>query len=198
MSPLDTNLAIVQGVQEAQRVGNRIKVKKATFKAVFVPSGYNVSTNPIPEPVHVKLCLFYEKAKPTTQPVPVSNMFELGAGQYAIQGELSDMVAPFNKDRYVVVATKTFKLGFQQYFGTGNQPASQQWSNNDFKLNQLINWDFTKHLVKLVKYNDNATLPITRGLWMQVMVAPASGQPGLSGVIPATMQYWNDLHYEDA
>jgi len=198
ISPSSTNLAIVQGTSDGTRIGNKIKLKKLTFKGIWVANGYSAAANPIPEPMQVKLVLFYDKTAPTAIPAPRSDYFQFNSTVLPFQGDLTDLLGPANADKYRVLATKTFKLGFQQYFGTGNQPNQQQFSNNDFKLNKNIIWDVTKYCVSDIRYNDNSPTPTTRGLFMQVIVSPAGGQVGSAGVVPCSAQWWTEAAYEDA
>lgn len=203
LSPGSTSaVQIAQGTGYSQRIGNSISIRKATFKAVFVPRPYSAGTNPNPVPTVVKLVLFYNRGDNATTPVPRTDFFQFGNSSIDIKGELADIVSPFNTDKYRILATKTFKLGAAFYSGTtADIPTNDAWqnyANNDFKLNQIVNWNITKYLVKNVRYNDNNLDPVTRGLWMQIMVAPATGDLGLTGVIPANFQYWVAIDYEDA
>ncbi len=72
-----------------------------------------------------------------------------------------------NKERYVIFNRRTYKLGNAEYFGSGSGTSStvgrQYYTNNDFKLTQRATFDYTKHLIKTVKYsNDGDTTPLNK------------------------------------
>lgn len=198
ISPNTGSIDILQGTSDGARIGNKIKIKKATFYAVFVPLGYNVDTNPDPIPIDVKCCLFYDRLTPTTVPAPRTDFFQFNSTSRPIVGELTDICGPFQNEKYRVLATRTFKLGNSKYDGTSFNSDAQAYGNNDYKYNVIMKWDVTKHLVQNVTYIDNSASPSSRGLWMQVMVSPADGNTGSAGVIPCNCQYWIDVQYEDA
>jgi len=198
LSPGSTSCAINQGVANGARVGNEIRMKKGEIDMVFYPTPYDVTVNPDPAPNIVTLKLFYDKRVPSTFPFPRPDFFQLNSSSQGIIGDLRDQISPINTDAYRVLATKTFKLGYSKYDGTSFDSAQQAFSNNDYLLNKIIRWDFTKHLVKAVKYNDNLSDPVTRGLWMEVMITPSSGAIGLAGVIPVKVSYNTFIEYEDA
>ena len=109
------------------------------------------------------------------------------------------MWRPVNTDRYKVLATKTFKLGYSYYAGSnGALPNSGNFSNNDFKLNANFSFDLTKHYPKNVVFDDATTVPSTRGLFCMIQYVAANG-----GALPTTnysvgSQWMLDYHYEDA
>lgn len=200
ISPGPGSANIQQGTGQAGRVGNQIKIRKAIFNSVWYPRPYDSTNNAIPQPVVVKLVLFYEKGQPTTTPVPRTDFFEFNSTSSAIVGQLVDIVSPYNLNKYVILAEKTFKLGYAYFDNTtaaGGSPTYGYFANNDFNLNKVLKWDVTKYLVKNVKFNDNLVEPITRGLWCQVMFASASGNAGSAATIPINAQYWVDIEYED-
>ena len=69
-------ITIPQGTGQGDRIGNRIKTKKLMFKRTLVPLPYDGTFNPVPQPVQVKMWIFYDKTNPTDIPNPtVSNDF---------------------------------------------------------------------------------------------------------------------------
>lgn len=193
-------LNITQGVGQGQRIGNKIKTKRLTFKGTICPFSYGATYNPEPQPVQVKIFIFYDKDDPNAVPQPAANanFFQNGNSSTGFHGDLVDMWSPVNTDRYRVLTTKTFKLGFASATGTGSVPATQGFSNNDFKLNCNFSFDLTKHYPKYVTYNDTSTTPLSRGLWAAFVVANASGVVMGSGNRPCGIQYMQDYVYEDA
>jgi len=205
MSPNDTTLPIAQGSGQGNRIGNKITTKRVMLNLTFQPTPYSAISNPEPHPMQVKIVLFYDRqnmsgmtnnADTLTNPKPRTNFFQFGNSATNISGNLTDVIAPFNKDRYAILSTKTFKLGYSRYDGSGYSIAAQAFSNNDFKLLYTCKWNITKYLPKTTKFPDSSNNPSSRGLWMQVMPAQV-GATGPAGVIPLTMSYWIDYNYTD-
>lgn len=205
MFPLGPSTAfspiINQGAGQSSRIGNRIKTKKLVVKGSLYPLPYDVSTNNSPQPLLVKCWIMYDKTNPTVEPDPKGSgdFFQLGGSSKGFANNLTDMWAPVNTDRYRVLTTRTFKLGYSDYSATPNTAPyvnQQQFRNNDFPMSVNFSIDCTKYYPKDVRFNDNNALPTTRGLFMlwQYVAANGSGIAGQS----IQMQYLQDYHYEDA
>lgn len=203
--PLGPNTAfapiINQGTAQSSRIGNRIKTKKLVVKGSIYPLPYNVTTNPAPQPVLLKCWIMYDKTNPTAEPDPKGNadFFQLGGSTKSFANNLTDMWAPVNTDRYRVLTTRTYKLGYSDYSatpGTAVYINQQNFRNNDFPVSVNFSIDCTKYYPKDVRFNDNNALPTTRSLFMLWEYVAANGGP-LSGQAVA-MQYMQDYHFEDA
>lgn len=200
----DSN-SILQGVSQGQRIGNRIKTKKLMFRGNFVVAPYDAADNTAPQPVNLKMWIFYDKRSPTSVPTPkaAANFFQNGGTSRGFANDLTDMWAPVNTDVYRVLATRQFKLGNSTYEGnpggSSAQPGQQFYANNDYKYNASFSIDLTKHYPKDVVFNDNTSSPSTRGLFFMVAYVAASGQL-LQGSprFHVDMQYMQDYHYEDS
>jgi len=198
---VDPNAIVInQGVGQGQRVGNTIKTKKLVFKGTIVPFPYDATFNPQPLPMQGKMYIFYDKTEPTDVPNPqaAADFFQNGNTTKGFQNDLADMWSPVNTDRYRILAVRHFKVGYQQYTGTGSIPTQGNFANNDFKMNVNFNIDLTRHHPKIVKFNDTLTTPTTRGVYCMVQYVWANG-----GAMPTTnysigMQYMLDYQYEDA
>lgn len=178
VSPNAVTMPINQGTAQGDRIGNVIKTKKLTFKGTIVPLGTS-ETNPNPKPLQIRMIIFYDKESPNSVPNVSSDLYQLGGSESGPRNDLVDMWAPFNTDRYTVLAQKTMKLGFAQY-DPALAAAAGFWSNNDFKMNQNFSFDLTKHYLKMVKFNDNNANPTTRGLFCTIILTWANG-----GAMPA-------------
>lgn len=193
------SLIVNQGVTQSQRIGNVIKTKKLIFKGTLVPLPYESTLNPAPQPVQGTIWIFYDKKNPTELPNVQANndWFQNGAASKGFQNDLTDNWSPVNTDRYRVVAKKHFKLGFASY--NVNAPAAQfQYANNDFKLNVNFSFDLTKHYPKFVKFEDNSTVPTTRGLFCMITYALANGGTVPSAAYMVGAQWMLDYQFEDA
>lgn len=199
LGPDAVSLAITQGSGQGNRVGNTIKTKMLKIKGSVFPLPYNVGTNAIMRPMNVRMWVFYDRQNPTSFPAPAvgANFFQNGSSSVAPSGEQIDMWRPVNTDRYRVLEQRTFKLGYANYAGTVPGPDSQFFANNDYKLNVQWSFNLTKHYPKIVKFNDNLTVPTTRHLYLLTEVVPLSGS-FVSTTIPVGMQYIQDYTFEDA
>lgn len=191
-------LQVLQGVGDGQRVGNKIKIKRLTFNFVLRPRGYDVSNNARPAPNNVRIILFYDRTAPVVNPDIRSDFFDYNNTDTGPSGDLFDMLAPINTNKYRKLAERTVKLGFSEAYGSGSDIVFQQFTNNDFKLNVMMKWDVTKYIPELVRYNDNSSTPSTRSLWAVFLPAAAHGDPGGSTTRPINLDYWLKAEYTDA
>lgn len=200
VAPYASYLQINQGSTQGGRIANKIKIKKLKLGGVLIPLGYNGTTNLQPVPLNVKMWLFYDKEDTQNIPTVAANgdFFQFGSTTLGFQDKLFDHAMPVNKDRYRVLATRNFKIGYASYTGTGSVPTQGNFANNDFKLNVNINMDITKYVPKTYTFRDNNSIPTTRGLYMMFQPVYANGNAMASTQIPARFSYMLSVDYEDA
>jgi len=203
LSPYTGILDIPIATGQGARIGNSIAVRKLTFKGVIYPAPYNSSTNPTPKPHEVKFWIVHDKLYPSNGPLSTSygTFFQNGSSSSSFSTNLIDMIKTVNQDRFVVHATKTFKVGYALYEGNGLSGPDQYYANNDFKFNHKFSFDLTKEMVKNVKYNDASQVPTTRGLFLVAEAVRADGTSSAGAqatVIPVLMEYQLNIVYEDA
>lgn len=202
LGPAGSAMAISQGTGQGNRIGNTIKTKKLTWKGTIVPLPQESTTNPNPRPQQVKLWIFYDKTDPTAVPDPRTNFFQNGNSSKGFQDDLADLWSPVNTDRYRILTSRTFKLGYSQYAGTAATPANQgqqqAYSNNDFKYNCDFSIDLTKYYPQIVKYNDASNAPTTRGLYALWTTVAADGAVMNAAWTTAAAQFVQTYEYEDA
>lgn len=198
MTPYPGYLVINQGVGAGGRVGNQILIKKLTFSGNLYQLPYNGTSNPTPFPFHVKFWFYYDKTDPNIIPAPQTDFLQNGSSSRGMFNDLVDLWAPVNTDKYRVLLTKQFKIGYAQNTGTGSVVGQAYGANNDYKYNHHFNIDLTKYIVKNVKFNDNTAQPSARGLFLLTTVVQANGTPYSASVIPCQMQYVLNCEYEDA
>lgn len=193
-------LAITQGLGQGQRIGNKIKIKKLKIDGVIFPQPYNAVSNLTPCPTQIKVWFFYDKEEVNAVPAPATaaDFFQFGSTAIGFQNEFFDHTMPVNTDRYRVLTSRIFKVGYASYSGTGTQPQQGNFASNDFKLNARLRVDLTKYVVKHCTYRDNNSTPTTRGLYMMLQPVYANGNPITAATIPAKMEYMMTVDYEDA
>jgi len=200
MAPLSLYWTISQGVGQASRIGNTIKVRKTYLNYVLVPLPYNATTNATPQPCEVRLMLGYVKNTPCFAPVAgdINQLFQSGNSSIAPVGSLKDIVSVYNKDYWVIKKSWTHKVGYAQYGGTGVSVAQQSFTNNDFKYNVVKRLDITQHMPKTCIFNDSSATTNTKNLFFMHYAVAASGGIYTATSLPVSIEYWIDFHYEDA
>jgi len=154
-------LAIDQGTGQGDRIGNKIYPQSVTVKGSVNISGTN-------GPALLKVIIFKDKKNQTTAAAGnLMDLFQLGDTNAPPSNRPMDMIRHFNTDRYIIHATRTFKLGQYTYGG-----ATQ---NNDFSLQRFFNFNLSKHF-KTIQYNDDVEpdsveLVKPSNLWMTFCVS---------------------------
>lgn len=210
---------IAQGDGQGQRSGNQVTTRKMVIRGVLTAEPYSTTgdrPNTGPVPIVVRMHLMYDKRTPNgidpsnnnevnpTPQSPNNDFFQFGNTTTGFQGTNLDQMQTINTDRYAVLASKTFKIGFQRYDGTTqstNPTAAQQfYTNNDFKMQVPIRWNVTKYMPKKIKFNDASTSPNCRGLFLMSYGVPATGNAvtALAPVPQALFRFTTDYQYEDA
>lgn len=198
---------VVQGTGPAQRIGNEIRVKKATMDIILYPKPYSVSVNPNPRPCIVTFwCVSpktgYESASDMAA-VFDSFFFQAGGSTDGYAFNLTDVVRAVNTDILTVHWKRCYKLGHATHYAQPNQatepyPSNVQFANNDYKMNQIIKFDFTKHIQKTIKYNDTSSVPMAKTLFLICSIARADGSTFSSASdLPVDMWYQHNLEFTD-
>lgn len=187
------------GVLVNNRIGNEIRPRKVMLRYVLRPTPYSATTNPSPAPVHVQMFLGYLKQASGVLPQILDfTIFNNGSSSFTPSGTLSDLCAPLNKDQWTIVKTWTHKIGFADNQNSGVNVSWQGYANNDFKLNVVKKLDITKHIPKVIKFNDAVQSQQGRNLFFFYQAIAANGSPMTSVIRPVAINYWIDFHYEDA
>lgn len=197
IGPHNAGIQILQGVQQGQRIGNKIRSKSLTIKGTVIPLPFNSSTNAFVYPTQYKMWFFYDKRFPQEVPNPSPDFFQLGGTTAPITGDLSTMWAPVNTDIYKVLAVRTFKCGYSGFNGTGTTVDASGFQNNDFPLNANFSVNLTSKMVKTVVYNDDLSTPTSRTIWMMIVPMAANGGNYNATAIPAKITYVVDYKYTD-
>lgn len=203
LSPYSTTpgITITQGTGEGNRVGNLIKVVKATMKFVVTPTAYDLTANPFPLPQDLIIRGFTSKRSTNSLVTTVPNYFDLGSTAITPDGVLRDINRPVNKDLYTEYFCKKYKVGFSSFApgsGTGANPAMGYYANNDYPLNVIATIDYTKFMPKIIRYNDTDGLPASRMLQTFIECVNADGSVQGSAWLPLYLTYTLTILYKDA
>lgn len=192
---------ILQGVGQGQRVGNRIELVKCQIKGTLVANQYDAQANPNPCPVQIRMVLFYKKETPTVIPTPAqsADILDLNNTAQGFHNDLVDLWAPFNSDKYRILKTWMFKLGFadSRRYADGTQ-GTLNLANNDFKYNCNFNVDYTKYMIKKQVYADNSVNATSRQLYLMWIPVAANGAAFSPAIVPAGVQWQGIVKYKDA
>lgn len=194
----NTTLSMGQGVGNGQRVGNRVKIKSAFIAGTIYPAPYDAGSNPTPQPTQVAIWIFYDKQFPSSVPNPTSDFFQRNNTVQPMDGTLQDLYSPINTDKYRVLTKRIFKIGYAAATGTGAVPGSQNFANNDFKLNVSFKIPLTKYMIKNVKFNDASPNPTTRNLYFMILPVASNGSTFAAAGRPCNYFYNMSITYEDA
>ena len=188
---------MAQGVGNSERIGNRIRPVKVMLKLVLSPAPYDVTVNPIPAPYDVRM--FIAHSKQTNSALAVdSKWFEANNLTIAPQDNMTDQLLNVNKDIYVVNRDMILKVGPASAEGLGNSATYQYQSNNDYKLNQVLQLDITDCFPKNIVFNDASTLPTSIVPYMIFLLSRADGQSSAAFITPVVLSYTCTWRYTDA
>lgn len=199
IAPSSTGFVIPNGTGQGNRIGNVIRTKKAVIKGILHQNTYDATTNSQPQPVQVRMLIFKDKFNKSGQPAAVAlDLFQTGSTAVGPANDLADQMLDVNKDRYQVYHDQTFKLGFANFGGLGNNTSFQSFSNNDFQLNCEFEVDVTKFIPKTIMYNDTAAAPMTDNLWMIFIPSFAAGGTMPANSTACNMSWSGSYQYTDA
>lgn len=187
---------ISQGTDDGKRIGNKIKLVKGTLKGFVNIRPYDVTLNPNPLPVWVKIWLcrytsFNTNALSATS--SSTDFFQVSSGNVGFQGSMLDMVLPMNPDNWTMLDSRTFKLGVTNSLATGPTSTAGYLDNSD--MAQQFMFDLTPHASTLI-FNDTSITPLNNNLFVAFQVVRADGTPSFS-VNPAEYHFTVDWKFID-
>lgn len=196
--PVNVNLlptSMIQGIGDAQRVGNQIKISQATIEGYVSLAPYNSITNPLSTPVMVKMFMFKSKQVNTQNLGATSistNFFKVNNSGTGFQGNTLDLVLPIDIDMFTLLSTKTFKLGAASATTTGKVGTSGYYDNSP--MNHHFKFNYGRHVKSQLKFDDNNSIT-NNNLWLAVQVVYADGST--LAIQPALWCYCVNIHYTD-
>jgi len=190
---LTTALNIAQGTGQGDRIGDEITVHNMTFKGFMTVSPSLISADT--SPCYVKMVIGRQKVS-LIQPTSYANLYQAGNGVAAPSNLPTDIIRSFNRDAWVILQSKVFKLGFAN---VPNSTGGSSQANNDFALCRLFSLNLNKHIHK-VKYSDGGAQPQNVGLFVWFLLCNANGSTiTATANIPAPeIHYTVDVAYKDA
>jgi len=193
---------IAQGVQEAQRIGNQIRLKKWVIRGLIHPvdNTSNILLNTSQGYVDIYFGRLNTNGELSSS---LPNLLDNGNTSEAPSGTMAQIFRRVNKDEYKIYYHKRFKVS------PANSVSGQQTTiNNDFGLVKTFGFDVCKHICKsaVIKYNDSDNDPnndMIRRLALWATWTPAIGNMGTNSN-PQTLSHYYNISiqsyadYEDA
>ncbi len=194
-----TLLQIPQGTGSDDRIGNKIRMVSGKLRIMMNPTAQDTTFNTNPIPYIVTVFVGYDKTQ--AHGIPLSNFpdfYMVGDLAVAPQGNILDTFRKVNTSRYVICYKRTAKIGYSIFSGFGQNQAAQNYANNDFSYTKKMTIDFTKRMLKNVKFTDSSDLvPCGRQLWAWFMIVPADGTV-TTNARAVEIHCENELYYTDA
>ena len=200
LTPSTISYSMAQGFGQADRVGNKCRVMKATFRYILLPISYDLIANPTPKPQHIQLLFGNIKGNQRSDPTAgtVNLLFQNGNIAAAPTGLLGDALRPINNDLWQIKKRIQHKIGYAVSDGTGGNANSSFHSNNDFAYNVMRTIDLTPMFPKVIVYDENSLTPNTNALYLMLQSLNADNTSQLADTAPCGITFWLDLVYEDA
>lgn len=200
LTPAAGFLTINSGTGQGDKIGNRCKTMKAMLRYTLFPLGYDAVSNPLPIPQEVLIIIGYAKQTPCTIPtgVQVGSLFQNGSASSPPQGDLGDLIQPYNHDVWTIKKVIRHKIGNGAVEGTGANFGNQFYNNNDFKLNAYRSINITDIYPKNLIFNDGGNNLQNAGLFIMIESINANGT--VAGALNTSVFFdWAlDLEFEDA
>lgn len=191
---------ISTGVSNAQRIGNRVKTRSLVCNYTIVPKGYNVTSNPNPQPQIVIIYFFKSKINPAgdiTTSQLTTQFFENGPTMTGLSGYLMDLNRKICPDTFTYLTHRVHKIGYAKNDATGNMPSYANQANNDFKLFVSGKVNLTKYCPKTIRWDDN-NLVNNEWIYCVHQTLNVFDAPAASTIYPVSISYDTYFTYVDA
>lgn len=196
--PLGLQLApaVTQGTSQNQRVGNQIKVVRATVRGHIAIRPYDSIGNPGGPPAMIKLWLVkYSPSNPASlSGTDISTaFFDTGSTVTGLQGNIYDLDAYLNKDSWRLLDEKILKVGSAS--ASANMPSASAYIYDNSSMILPFKFEYGKHIGKCL-YNDSVSLPTNTNVFLVFQCVYASGTTS-TGSVPAEVSYHTKVEYTD-
>ena len=189
--------ALGQGSNQGARVGDKIKVTSLNFRGfVYLNPAYSSTLNRQYAPVWVKFFIVESKVYKGQNPTFNSNdstvFFDTGGSDATFSGSMTDLIFPVNTNRFIVHATKMWKLNPSLYNVTEAQPsgsfAAPAQTTGSSAVNQATSQHYfnfnLKNMAKNFQYDQSTSSPSNHNLFCVVQTMYADGT-----VVTSNLEY---------
>lgn len=189
-----------QGSAENGRVGNTVNVKYGVISGYINMLPYNSITNTFPA-LKVRLMLVsYKNRNVSALSAPnlvvgdFDTFFDNGGNGVPFQGNIYDIMAPVNTQRFTLHAQRILELSLS---GTNAAYTNTTAPIQSGSFSKYFKFKFGKHLGKLI-FDDNvgSNYPTNKNLFLLIQPVTADGTARQAGPI-AEVHYKIDTQYTD-
>lgn len=191
--PFNIDMAISQGTNVSERIGNRIRTKKYTVRLLVKPTAAETGINDTPRPFFLIVYFGYTKSMANALPSIFTDFYTSGDTDIAPSGTITDTWHHENTDKWVIKKKDIIKVGAQNYHHHPDTNVAFNYANNDFPLIQRRQYDLTKAMHKVITYDDNSTVPTNPTklyMWMEAVDITGTRNNGLLADV------WLEHRYE--
>lgn len=185
-------VTISQGIEQNQRIGNIVNIKKANIRLVLYPGIWEGTPT---FPVNVNMYIFSTRKAGSISQLRTqieTEFFQLGDTSLPLTGTLDDNVLMVNNNSLQFHKRICFKLG------TSQNDTNLSGMNNDYKLNIMYNIDVTKYLKKRYTFEDSDNEAYDKYTICMFSVVPADNTLLGTNTNLCDMSYNYEIEYEDA
>lgn len=156
-------LALGQGTQNNQRLGNEVSVKSLTLKGIVQQSPYNALTNTNRTPFDVYMIVYKRKQNSDGNPATIKEYDSNNMGP--IDGSIARTVLdPFNRNGYIIKKVRKFKMQPASEIITGGSSSTPGLAILNPQIGSGTRDFFTTFSVKvpikkILQFNDADTEP---------------------------------------
>jgi len=176
MNNILEGLALTNGDTQDTRNGNSISNCSLSLRGFVESNGYDTTTNPDIMPYECHIVFFKNKAG-ADEPGATTNFqnFKSLPGNLLgpVDGSIMNSLYPYNKDLYTIKKVKVIKLKGAPYAAQNSN--TQLSAYNDGNSVQYKRFRVNIPIKKVLKYQDNATLPTNDWLSVGCFIIIGSG-----------------------
>lgn len=187
---------VSQGVAQNNRVGNAIRVTKATVRGHVILKPYNATTNTKVAPVALKiwLCRYKTSAAADLSLTNVATaFFDSGGGVSGMTGNILDMDLFPNQDSWELIQTKTYKLGLSSTSGSALAANVQFFDNSPSQI--AFSFEYGSKLGNCL-FNDGTAFCTNKSMFLVFQAVYADGS-GSSGANLCELDFCSRIEYID-
>lgn len=198
--PNAATLDIAQGSAVNNRSGNRVRIKKVTFRGQIVPHPYDATHNTLPEPQNVKFWFTSNKGDPADPATPtVGPWFRASATTSSLTGSVTDPYRQMDHESIRVYKEVLYKVGFSKFGASGDTgivAAEGYYANNDCVGIQRFSFDVTKFCPKEIVWDDTTVAPLSRQLSCVIQATNAMSGTAMGATSNKTCMIEYQIHIE--
>lgn len=188
---------INQGTNQSQRIGNRVRLRRCVWKAIFSAYRDPVSGTYNYIPAELKITVLSSIVNPNSavksdiRTICANSLYQANAASIGMTSSLIDFLRAYNKDQVRIYKTRTYKIGGQNY-----PQSTPVVGNNDFKFNAKCTINLGKYMNKIIKYDDSPSDARNKKIFIVLEAVLADQSVGSTTPLVSMTNYLH-MKYED-